>query len=169
MLAKFLGWLWIVGLVVGTVVVITTNNQAWKGILLGLGLVAICGGIFVTIGVAMMADKLMRYGSEGSIAMQVYPYGKWVKYADAAELEAENKRLHHEAAERAANMKRLMLSHRTAEARLTAALEVLKAVEWGSIDDTGDFCPKCQWEKSAGHAPDCTLDAVLNPKEEVKC
>ena len=165
MLAKFLGWLWIVGLVVGTVVVITTNNQAWKGILLGLGLVAICGGIFVTIGVAMMADKLMRYGSEGSIAMQVYPYGKWVKYADAAELEAENKRLHHEAAERAANMKRLMLSHRTAEARLTAALEVLKAVEWPNHDGIARYCHKCQRYEHCGHAPGCTLDAVLNKGE----
>ena len=46
--------------------------------------------------------------------------------------------------------------------KLTAALEVLKAVEWGSIDDTGDFCPKCQWEKSAGHAAGCILAAVLN-------
>ena len=110
-----------------------------------------------------MADKkLTRYGSEGSITMHIYPYGDWVRYSDAAELAEENKRLHHEAAERAANMKRLMLSHRTAEARLTAALEVLKAVEWGSIDDTGDFCPKCQWEKSAGHAAGCILAAVLN-------
>ena len=46
--------------------------------------------------------------------------------------------------------------------KLTAALTVLKAVEWGSIDDTGDFCPKCQWEKSAGHAAGCILAAVLN-------
>ena len=115
-----------------------------------------------------MADKkLTRYGSEGSIAMQVYPYGKWVKYEDAAELAEENKRLHHEAAERAANMKRLMLSHRTAEARLIAVLEVLKAVEWVNFQGA-KYCPKCaEWER-VGHAPDCILDAVLN-KEEVKC
>ena len=115
-----------------------------------------------------MADKkLTRYGSEGSITMHIYPYGDWVRYSDAAELAEENKRLHHEAAERAANMKRLMLSHRTAEACLTAALEVLKAVEWRLL--IGDYgyptCPKCKQAKKNGHASDCTLDAVLNKKE----
>ena len=110
----------------------------------------------------MNDKKLTRYGSEGSIAMQVYPYGKWVKYADAAELEAENKRLHHEAAERAANMKRLMLSHRTAEARLTAAREVLRKYEWAGFSRRGSFCLHCFKYEVDGHLPDCELDAVLN-------
>ena len=55
----------------------------------------------------------------------------------------------------------------TAEARLTAALTVLKAVEWGLL--IGDYgyptCPECKQAKKNGHASDCTLDAVLNKKE----
>ena len=119
-----------------------------------------------------MADKkLTRYGSEGSIAMQVYPYGKWVKYEDAAELEAENGRLRDEreilenlAHSQARNSGEESDRADKAEARLTAALEVLKAVEWRLL--IGDYgyptCPKCKQAKKHGHAPNCALDAVLN-------
>ena len=109
-----------------------------------------------------MADKkLMRYGSEGSIAMQTYPYGEWVKYEDAAELEAENKRLREmlEGSDGAVTVIAKKLG--TAEARLTTALEVLKALEWVNFQGA-KYCPKCaEWER-VGHAPDCTLDAVMN-------
>ena len=55
----------------------------------------------------------------------------------------------------------------TAEARLTAALEVLKAVEWPNHDGIARYCHKCQRYEHCGHAPDCTLDAVLNKGEKV--
>ena len=120
-----------------------------------------------------MADKkLTRYGSEGSIAMQVYPYGKWVKYADAAELVDENKRLRDSEDElrlEVAHQKSIWRdeaeARRTAKARLTAALEVLKAVEWPNHDGIARYCHKCQRYEHCGHAPGCTLDAVLNKGE----
>ena len=57
----------------------------------------------------------------------------------------------------------------TAEARLTAAREVLKAVEWRiAVQTRAAFCPLCLNIEEAGHAPGCELDAMLN-KEEVKC
>ena len=86
----------------------------------------------------------------------------------AAELEAENKRLHHELIETTDSRAALFTERRKLEARLTAALEVLKAVEWRLL--IGDYgyptCPKCKQAKKNGHASDCTLDAVLNPKEK---
>ena len=54
--------------------------------------------------------------------------------------------------------------------KLTAALTVLKAVEWaGNGFGEGLYCLSCIGFKDNGHAPGCALDAVLNPKEEVKC
>lgn len=85
----------------------------------------------------------------------------------AAELEAENKRLHHELIETTDSRAALFTERRKLEARLTAAREVLKALEWVNFQGA-KYCPKCaEWER-VGHAPDCTLDAVLN-KKEVKC
>ena len=53
--------------------------------------------------------------------------------------------------------------------KLTAALEVLKAVEWRiAVQTRAAFCPLCLNIEEAGHAPGCELDAMLN-KEEVKC
>ena len=57
----------------------------------------------------------------------------------------------------------------TAEARLTAALEVLKAVEWPNHDGIARYCHKCQRYEHCGHAPGCGLDAVLNKDGECKC
>ena len=124
-----------------------------------------------------MADKLTRYDLEqgdsmagGGGAMLIEAaLGDWVKYEDAAKLEAENKRLHRieeqrNEFEQLANAYRIKFE--TAEARLTAAREVLKAVEWVNFQGA-KYCPKCaEWER-VGHAPDCTLDAVLNKKEKV--
>ena len=119
-----------------------------------------------------MADKkLTRYGSEGSITMHIYPYGDWVRYSDAAELAEENKRLRDEreilenlAHSQARNSGEESDRADKAEARLTAALEVLKAVEWRLL--IGDYgyptCPKCKQAKKHGHAPNCALDAVMN-------
>ena len=87
----------------------------------------------------------------------------------AVELVAENRRLHRieeqrNEFEQLANAYRIKFE--TAEARLTAAREVLKAVEWVNFQGA-KYCPKCaEWER-VGHAPDCTLDAVLNKKEKV--
>ena len=51
----------------------------------------------------------------------------------------------------------------TAEARLTAAREVLKALEWaGNGFGEGLYCLSCIGFKDNGHAPGCALDAVLN-------
>ena len=83
----------------------------------------------------------------------------------AAELADENKRLHHELIETTDSRAALFTERRKLEARLTAAREVLKALEWVNFQGA-KYCPKCaEWER-VGHAPDCTLDAVLNPKEK---
>ena len=90
----------------------------------------------------------------------------------AAELADENKRLHRieeqrNEFEQLANAYRIKFE--TAEARLTAAREVLKAVEWRiAVQTRAAFCPLCLNIEEAGHAPGCELDAMLN-KEEVKC
>ena len=119
-----------------------------------------------------MADKkLMRYSTStvmGVVVHTVSERGDWVKYEDAAKLEAENKRLHRieeqrNEFEQLANAYRIKFE--TAEARLTAAREVLKALEWVNFQGA-KYCPKCaEWER-VGHAPDCTLDAVLNKGEK---
>ena len=128
-----------------------------------------------------MADNLMRYSLEvgwggGQQGTKMHPRdeGEWVKYEDAAELAEENKRLRDEreilenlAHSQARNSGEESDRADKAEARLTAALEVLKAVEWRLL--IGDYgyptCPKCKQAKKTGHASDCTLDAVLNKKE----
>ena len=90
---------------------------------------------------------------------------------DAAELEAENGRLRdaREILENLAHSQARNSGEESdradkAEARLTAALEVLKAVEWRLL--IGDYgyptCPKCKQAKKHGHAPNCALDAVMN-------
>ena len=121
-----------------------------------------------------MADKLMRYSTSTVMGVAVHTVserGDWVKYADAAELEAENKRLRDEreilenlAHSQARNSGEESDRADKAEARLTAALEVLKAVEWRLL--IGDYgyptCPKCKQAKKHGHAPNCALDAVMN-------
>ena len=121
-----------------------------------------------------MADNLMRYSLEvgwggGQQGTKMHPRdeGEWVKYEDAAELVAENKRLRSTKswtqykAEEVNEFERRTIA---AEARLTAALEVLKAVEWRLL--IGDYgyptCPKCKQAKKHGHAPNCALDAVMN-------
>ena len=111
-----------------------------------------------------MADKLMRY----DIELEGDDYdisgwkpienetGDWVKYSDVAALETKNNGLHHEAAEHAANMKRLMFCHR-------AALEALRKVEWWNDNGVCHSCPTCERGMMEGHAPGCSLDAVIHP------
>ena len=91
--------------------------------------------------------------------------GDWVKYEDAAKLEAENKRLHRieeqrNEFEQLANAYRIKFE--TAEARLTAAREVLRKYEWAGFSRRGSFCLHCFKYEVDGHLPDCELDAVLN-------
>ena len=122
-----------------------------------------------------MADKkLTRYSTSTVMGVAVHTVserGEWVKYEDAAELEAENKLLRDEreilenlAHSQARNSGEESDRADKAEARLTAALEVLKAVEWVNFQGA-KYCPKCAKWKRAGHASDCTLDAVLNKGE----
>lgn len=47
------------------------------------------------------------------------------------------------------------------EARLTAAREVLKAVEWESMVGLTITCPSCHWPETNGHAPGCKLAEAL--------
>ena len=96
-----------------------------------------------------MADKkLMRYSTSTVMGVAVHTVserGDWVKYEDAAKLEAENKRLREmlEGSDGAVTVIAKKLG--TAEARLTAALTVLKAVEWVIHGfDSEPFCPKCR-------------------------
>ena len=109
-----------------------------------------------------MADNLMRYSLEvgwggGQQGTKMHPRdeGEWVKYADVV---------------MSKDFDAMKARAETAEARLTAAREVLKAVEWRiAVQTRAAFCPLCLNIEEAGHAPGCGLDAVLNPKEEVKC
>ena len=130
----------------------------------------------------VMADKkLMRYSTSTVMGVAVHTVserGDWVKYADAAELLEENKRLRENPVRFMVQGGPLVMSKdfdamkaraETAEARLTAALEVLKAVEWPNHDGIARYCHKCQRYEHCGHAAGCTLDAVLNKDGECKC
>ena len=83
----------------------------------------------------------------------------------AVELVAENRRLHRieeqrNEFEQLANAYRIKFE--TAEARLTAAREVLRKYEWAGFSRRGSFCLHCFKYEVDGHLPDCELDAVLN-------
>ena len=55
------------------------------------------------------------------------------------------------------------------QARLAAAEELLRAVEWDG-QGPGDeyYCPKCDAWKDHGHAPDCKLAAFLSESKAKK-
>ena len=84
----------------------------------------------------------------------------------AAELADENKRLHHELIETTDSRAALFTERRKLEARLTAALTVLRKLEW-SIYGFGlkPLCPQCM-KAEPNHAPNCELDAVLKKGEK---
>ena len=54
-------------------------------------------------------------------------------------------------------------------ARNAEMVEVLREVEWNGQMDEDEFgnpmatCPRCDAWRPQGHAPDCALDAALNP------
>jgi len=50
------------------------------------------------------------------------------------------------------------LRNERAEARLARCERVLRGLEWSGVFD---LCPACDQAQSAGHSPDCPLEAAL--------
>lgn len=45
-------------------------------------------------------------------------------------------------------------------------VKALKLVEWALPFEDVDLCPRCEWKKADGHAPDCEVYVALQKQEK---